>query len=534
MERGRAYIVASLDEVRPDGDIAGEVTVHNHDITDLLLRLGVTKVWRVPKWAATPRIVPPNDVQLLRYHLGLALDNDSGIEAKPNAPIPVVHGTPLNQPRAPAPQDPKLVELEARLKELEGWLAQYRSEKAEAAAAAAADKAAAETAFGLSPETRTKRAADKAFAEGPTELATPAPDPGERPEVSPRTAPHPGLTREATVHATLADALRAAVFASPASDAARREYAAHLHDLGDERGELIALQLGRVERGEPISDRERALVEKVGDACAQPLRWYFTSFEIRRGFVWKAQMERGVTVSETVRADPAWATIEDLATTDTNLLATAQLTSLKSARIDQRTFEQLGRSDGLISIDTLLPYPEPGSAPTRGIALEPIDGVRWLDVIDGGAFVTHSLCVDGAKLAGRVPQFLHSRLVRRLSHLDAWIDPATAPAWREAFDTLELPLLTLRFATLGIEPVIGFERRDGSHRLVVELRATVSAEIAADLAKLIITLGAGISELDLVDTSLAPFPAQQPDLTRALAHAFSTIELRRGDSLALV
>ncbi len=497
VERGRAVIVASLDDPRA-GEVVGDATIHDHDITDLIVRLGCDKVWRVPQWASTPRIVPPNDCQLLRYHLGLPIAGDMPYDASaPNAAVPVVHGAPA----AKAPE-PKHTDDE----------------------------------FTSAPTLR------QPIAKPPA--ATPRPrsdtDPNTRISVSAMTAPARDLSPAprrtgpmAVVHESVADALRALVFAMPASDAARREYAAHLQELGDLRGELIAIQLGRVERGEPISDRERELVASVGDACAEPLRQYFQSYELRRGFVWKACMKPGVQVSEEVRADPAWGTIEDLATTDAALLAAAPLSSLKAARIDQRTFEQLGSSDGLVSIDMLLPYPET-HGPTRGISLEPIDIVRWLDVIDGGAFITHSLCVDAAKLGSRVPQFMQSRIARRLSHLDAWIDPTTAPAWREGFDKGDLPLLTLRFAAHSIEPVIAFERRDGAHRMVVELRATVSTEIAADLAKLIAGLGTGIRELELLDTSLAPFPAQQPELIAALGTSFETIKLRRGDSLALV
>jgi hypothetical protein len=206
---------------------------------------------------------------------------------------------------------------------------------------------------------------------------------------------------------------------------------------------------------------------------------------------------------------------------------------MRRTRIDQRTFEQLGTSDGLVHLDTLLPYPDADGTPARGIVLEPIEPVKWLDVIDGGAFVTHSLCVDAVRLGGRLKQFLQSRLVRRLSHLDAWIDANVARAWRESFDVIDLPLLTLRFEAHGIEPVVAFERRDGAPRMVVELRATVSAEIAKDLAPLLASLGKGISELDLVDTSLAPFAAQQPELVRALGSSFKKIELHRAETLAL-
>jgi len=285
-----------------------------------------------------------------------------------------------------------------------------------------------------------------------------------------------------------------------------------------------------------VRERERALVERYGPACAEPLRPYLDSFELRRGFVWKCQLACGLAVPDAIRDEPAWATIEDIATTDDKLLGSRRMVSLRRARITGPTFNALGCTDGLLTIETLLPYPAANDAqPPRGISFDFLDARTWLDVIDGGAFMrARSLCLDGTELGGRLPQLLESTFGRRLSHLDAWIEPSAAMQWRETFDRIELPLLTLRFATHGIEPVFAFERRDGAHRMVVELRATVSAEIAGDLAKLIARLGTGITALEIVDTSLAPFPAQQPDLVNALGSTFTTVELRRGDSLALV
>lgn len=563
VQRVRARVVASLESPRRDGPVLGEATIHDHDITNLLSRLGCPKVWQVSQWAATPRIVPPEDVQLLRYHLGLPLELDENDDA-PNAPLPSVEGspadyiqssrkTPTTPPRAvraptPVPVDQeaeRVAELEAKLAELQEFLDKYKAER-DAEAEANDDRPTAPRAavsakrVVLTEEPADETAQTQVMKVPTTTPANAATTPNQRGTLSLLTAPPvPALTqapkRQAgqitSPQATVADVLLAAVFTSPASDATRREYAEHLQAAGDPRGELIALQLDRVERGEPISDRERELLALVGAACAEPLGPYFQSYELRRGFVWKAVMAPGMQVPAHLHAEPSWATIEDLATTDAMLLAAAPLTALRRARVDQRTFETLGRSDGLVAIDTLLPYPDAG---TRGIVLEPIDAVKWRDMVEGGAFVTHSLCVDAYRLAGRVPQFMSSRLVRRLSHLDAWIDITTAKAWRTAFDGSELPLLTLRFSAHGIEPVVAFERRDGAHRMVVELRATVSAEIAKDLALLIAGLGSGIEHIELVDTSLAPFPAQQPELARALEASLKTVELRRGDTLALV
>ncbi len=499
-ERARARIVASLENPRPSGAILGEAVIHDHDITNLIERLGCAKVWQVPRWAATPSIVPPEDAELLRYHLGLPLEVDVSDDG-PNAPIPVVHGKPLDVSTKREPEHAKkIVELETKLAQLTRWIEAHQRRTARVQRPTPPAKLPQGTLTGHLPRKRRDTA----------------------PGVAPAPAP---VARAKPQLATLADALRVSVFASPASNTARREYAAHLEELGDARGELIALQLARVERGEPISDRERELVARVGDQCAEPLRPYLETYELRRGFVWKAVMARGATVPPHVRDDPAWATIEDLATTDADLLLGAQLSSLQRARIDRGTFGRLAGSN--IFIDTLLPYPKPATHPSRGIGVDPA-------VLDRSSLRTHSLCIDADEIANEVSSVMESKIVRQLSHLDAWIDAVTAGRWRAAFDKLELPLLTLRFAAHGIEPLVGFERRGGAHRMIVELRATVSAEIARDLAALIASLATGIDQLELVDTSLAPFPAQQPDLVRALDPSFKSIELRRGETMSLV
>lgn len=441
VERGRALIVASLDDPRT-GEIVGEATIHDHDITDLLVRLGCEKVWRVPAWASTPRIVPPNDVTLLRYVLGLPIADDLPADsyAAPPQPAP----TRPSQASIPPPTGPAAHEL-------------------------------------LDDD-----------------------------------------------HAM---SLRLAVFANPASDVPRRAYAAYLTENGDPRGELIDLQLTRVEQGTPLTDRERELVARYGDACVAPLRSLLQRYELRRGFLWSCQIAPNMGIADGFLDSRAWSTLEDIASNDDRLLA-SRYVQARRARLSSHALSGLAHHDGLLSYETFLPYPDPAS---RGIPLSPIDGRIWGIFLDGGAFMRlRALCIDATRLAGRMPQLLHSHLGRRLAHLDAWIDVATARSWRTEFDAVELPLLTLRFEAHGIAPVVAFERTDGAHRMRVELRATVSKEIAADLARLIASLGAGIDELDIVDTSLAPFPAQQPELIAELGKTFSRVELVRSESLALI
>src|SRR5689334_18581139 len=81
-----AIIVAVIDDPWVhDGKFAGgDALFREHDITELLPRLGCNDPTRIAEWAASPRVLPPSDVDLLRY----ALDLDS-IVRPPPAPEPI-------------------------------------------------------------------------------------------------------------------------------------------------------------------------------------------------------------------------------------------------------------------------------------------------------------------------------------------------------------------------------------------------------------------------------------------------------------
>jgi uncharacterized protein (TIGR02996 family) len=53
--------------------MGGPALVTNHDLAEVLPRLGCPE-GRVAEWAATPRVVPPSDLDLLRYALGISDD----------------------------------------------------------------------------------------------------------------------------------------------------------------------------------------------------------------------------------------------------------------------------------------------------------------------------------------------------------------------------------------------------------------------------------------------------------------------------
>lgn len=62
--------------------VGGEVLLHDRDLTPILERLGC--YGDVAEWSASPHILPPNDVDLLRYELGLPLDARRNLVLEPS------------------------------------------------------------------------------------------------------------------------------------------------------------------------------------------------------------------------------------------------------------------------------------------------------------------------------------------------------------------------------------------------------------------------------------------------------------------
>jgi uncharacterized protein (TIGR02996 family) len=69
--------IAVLRKPRVDNGvfIGGTALVTNHDLSRVLPRLGCTD-GNVARWAAVPRVLPPSDLDLLRYELGVSDEED--------------------------------------------------------------------------------------------------------------------------------------------------------------------------------------------------------------------------------------------------------------------------------------------------------------------------------------------------------------------------------------------------------------------------------------------------------------------------
>lgn len=105
------------------------------------------------------------------------------------------------------------------------------------------------------------------------------------------------------------DRLFAAVYAAPADDAPRHVLGDHLQELGDPRGELIALSLSGADR-----KRERELLELHANRWAGALARIAHHFEFERGFIHEVHLMSDVppeAIAETI-GDPIWTTVRRL------------------------------------------------------------------------------------------------------------------------------------------------------------------------------------------------------------------------------
>jgi uncharacterized protein (TIGR02996 family) len=88
IDGGRAVIVATIEDpdVHDGRFVGGDALLRDYDITDILPRLGCMTTTTIEQWAAPPRILPPGDVDLLRYTLALNAD----LARPPAPPEPIV------------------------------------------------------------------------------------------------------------------------------------------------------------------------------------------------------------------------------------------------------------------------------------------------------------------------------------------------------------------------------------------------------------------------------------------------------------
>jgi len=382
--------------------MGGAALVSNHDITRVLPRLGCVD-GRVAAWAAIPRVLPPSDLDLLCYELGITDDDELG---------------------AIVPDDERTLEL------------------------------------------------------------------------------------------------RAAVWDDPLSDDARSVYADCLQDRGDPRGELVALQVARSRTGEHLTDREKQLVRRIGPDCAQPLTPHLVpGFELVRGFVAKCTVN-DTPMPEAITWHAAWRTVEDLSTTNYDLLISPHVRA-RRVGLGGRQLVQLVDHVRPLPFETIVGIAPLGKS-QRGVWIE--EGA-WDSVTSVGALANVSVLSVNPVMSGfgarLIPAILRSPLGHQLRQLDAFIELNYADAlrWRDAFDNARTPLLTLRFIPvtpergsrlwIGPEVLVALRRTTRLPQLIVQVDDMLGAEHVTTLMRLVAQLSRNIQYAELHDFG-APASRIQP------------------------
>ncbi len=402
--------------------VGGDVLLHDHELTHLLPRLGCPQPGEVAAWSAVPRLLPPNDVDLLRYELGLPMD------ARRNLVMP---------PVTVAPED----ELD-RAMLLEIW-------------------------------------------------------------------------------------------GHPDADELRMIYADRLQQRSDARGELIALQLAR--GSGRISDRERALVAKWGEACTRPLAQFLEAYELRRGFLSRATVDERQPFPQSLLEHPMWALVEELQTSHQALLRLAPLTSLRRLRTTGSTLLFLSSYSKTFSrVDSLLGFQTPPARKYRGIQLTGL--APWQLV--GASTVwpaLRTLSVEPSRGVALmvVPSILGSALGRQLVHLDVTTDamgdelePDVLFAALARSDTIQRVSVQLDFDHRIVEPlVIIYDRMaNGSFELRLQVPPLSGRTLHGALPQ-IVSFGSGIDRVTVTFVPVAKRRELEPQLIAALRRHFPRVEV---------
>ena len=315
--------------------------------------------------------------------------------------------------------------------------------------------------------------------------------------------------------------LRAAVWDDPISDDARMVYADYLQDRGDPRGELVGLQIARARTGEPVSDRERMLVRRIAPDLAQPLTPYLVpGFELVRGFVGRCTVN-DTPIPEAITWHAAWRTVEDLSTASYDLLISPHVRA-RRVGLGGRQLVRLVDHPRSLPFETIVGIAPRGRS-QRGVWLEEgaWDSVR---VRIGSLENVTTLSVNpemsgfGPRL---IPSLMRSPLGNQLRQLDAFIELqfAEAARWRDAFELVRVPLLTLRFVPIapergrrtwgGTEVLVGLRRTARIPHIIVQVDEVLPAADVQIVMRFVAQLSRNVQQAELHDFGATTTPIEE-------------------------
>jgi uncharacterized protein (TIGR02996 family) len=301
--------------------------------------------------------------------------------------------------------------------------------------------------------------------------------------------------------------LRAAVWDDPISDDARMVYADYLQDRGDPRGELVGLQIARARTGEPVSDRERMLVRRIAPDLAQPLTPYLVpGFELVRGFVTTCTVS-DTPMPEPITWHPAWRTVDDLSTTNYDLLTSPHIRA-RRVGLGGRQLVRLVDHARPLPFETIVGIAPRGRS-QRGVWIEAAgwDSVR---VRVGSLQSVTTLSVSSDANPRLIPAVMRSPLGNQLRQLDAFVELASADPvrWRDAFEYVRLPLLTLRFVPVapergrawsGAEVLVGLRRSTRIPHVIVQVDEVLGVENVQVVMRFLAQLSRNVQQAELHD-----------------------------------
>jgi len=211
------------------------------------------------------------------------------------------------------------------------------------------------------------------------------------------------------------------VYGDTTSDTHRMVLADRLLELGDPRGELIALQLARAKSGSEVTQRERELLARYGTIWTQPLGTYLKRYEFRRGFLASAVLDHRTDFPAELERQSMWTTVEDLETINASLIRSSALASLRRLATTCDVLARVAREQRPLGVETVVGV-------TTDVAGHRIQGgLELTDIaplIESHAFEKlRSMCISVLTPAHRrrAYRLLRSGLGTRLQHVELFI-----------------------------------------------------------------------------------------------------------------
>jgi uncharacterized protein (TIGR02996 family) len=291
-----------------------------------------------------------------------------------------------------------------------------------------------------------------------------------------------------------------AVYDNPTSDAERMVLADRLQELGEPRGELIALQLARAKTRQPATEREAELMTLHARTWLRPIASCLAAYGFRRGFLASATIDERVMCTAEMIHHRNWITVEELETYNTTIVTSPVMRSLHRLATTPELIVNLGAQGwplrGLHTIVGMMErvgtmYMQGGIAIRRWHArdfqeLRGFEGLRAL-----------VLSVEGSECTEGASRFLmngkHAKQLERLELYANDLRAIEAEHWRRI--PVRDPLISIALRSVVDDVPVMVVREH--HDLVVQLGTTAPITNWSLLARRIAAFGEGYTTLTI-------------------------------------